>query len=54
MVHYLTKSEYARLKGISHQAVSDRINRGTLKIVKVPVEQERIAVDDAELEKVKV
>ena len=53
MVHYLTKSEYARLKGVSHQAICERVKRGTLKTAKVKIEVERIPVEDAELRKVK-
>lgn len=38
---YYTISEYAELKGISRQAVEDRIRRGTLPIVFKEVKTKR-------------
>jgi predicted DNA-binding protein YlxM (UPF0122 family) len=51
-MHYLTRSEYAKLKNISRQAVHNRIARGTLLTVRKKVErdEELIPVDDKELE----
>ena len=46
---YLTKTEYARLKGISRQAVNDRIKRKKLHLVPVKTEVLRIPVEDTEL-----
>jgi len=50
---YLTKAEYARLKGITKSAVSDRIRRKTLPVVKIKEFVDRIPVEDIELNGVK-
>ena len=48
-MHYLTIAEYARLKGVSRQAVQDRIRRKTLPYVVTRVDIRRIPVEDTEL-----
>lgn len=50
---YLTKTEYAKLKGISRQAVNDKIKRKKLFLVEVPVIMKRIPVEDIEVDGVK-
>lgn len=47
--------EYAIGKGISRQAVEDRIRRGTLPVVfvNVKVREKRIPVEDTEYEEIK-
>lgn len=52
-MRYLTRAEYAALKGISRQAVEQRIKRGTLPTVTLKMDVERIPVEDIELEGVK-
>lgn len=52
-MQYLTRTEYADLKGITRQAVEQKIKRGTLPTVKVKIEVERIAVEDTEMDDVK-
>lgn len=52
-MHYLTPAEYARLVGISRQAVNDRINRKTLPFTLTKVSAKRIPVEDTEYEKIK-
>jgi hypothetical protein len=47
---FLKQAEFAKLNGISPQAVSDRIERGTLKTVKRKVDAHLIPVDDNEYE----
>ena len=53
VVRYLTISEYARHKNVSRQAIADRIDRGTLELVTVKEDVQRIAVDESEFEDVK-
>lgn len=48
----LSVPQYAKLKGISQQAVYGRIRRGTLKTVTEKVEQVRVVVDDTEMQDV--
>jgi hypothetical protein len=50
-MQFLSRTEYARMKGVSRQSVEQRIKRGTLKTVrmKVETEEERIPVEDAEV-----
>jgi hypothetical protein len=50
---HLTIAQYARLKGITPQAVQGKIKRGKLKLVTVDLPAKRIFVDDMELEKIK-
>ena len=52
-MHYLTPSEYARLLGISRQAINERIKRKTLPFTLTKVEAKRIPVEDTEYEKIK-
>ncbi len=54
-MQYLTVKEYAALKGISRQAVEDRIRRGTLPVtfINMKVKAKRIPVEDTEAENVK-
>lgn len=52
-MHYLTISEYARLAGISRQAVQGQIERKTLKLVTRKVSVKRIPVADIEAIRVK-
>ena len=49
-MHYLTPKEYAELKGVTRQAIEDRIERGTLVLAEVKVKAKRIPVEDAEYE----
>lgn len=53
-MHYLTPSEYARLIGISRQAVNDRIKRKTLPFTLTKVEAKRIPIEDTEYQKIKL
>lgn len=42
----LTVAEFAKLEGVTYQAIYDRIRRGTLKPVYVKVDEMRIAVEE--------
>lgn len=50
-MHYLTISEYADLCDVTTQAISDRVRRKTLPVAEVKVKAKRIAVEDAEYER---
>lgn len=52
-MQFLTVAEYAKLTKTSRQAVYQKIARGTIKLVKIKEEVERIPVDDMELSPVK-
>lgn len=52
-MQYLTVAAYAKLKGISRQAVYQQIQRKTLPLVTIKEEVQRIPVDDIELKSVK-
>ncbi len=52
-MHYLTRTEYAELVGITRQAVDDRIKRGKLMYAPTQVLEKRIPVEDREYERIK-
>jgi len=47
-MHYLTISEYARIAGISRQAVQGQIERKTLKLVPRKISVKMIPVENIE------
>lgn len=49
-MHYLTRRQYASLKGISRQAVQQGIAAKKIPVVMVKIDQERIPVEDTEVE----